>query len=121
MKTPEIIEAVPQSQHNEYKNRMRLVWITIGCMGANTGAFFAGITTPQAGELLFLWMDSLAFGMGSAYLNLLRKQNLLDRMEAAQATYTIVEPSNSVKQKGRNRLLRLMPPGLKAGIPAKWF
>ncbi len=122
--SPEIIEAVPKSLHNEYTNRMRLLWATVGCMAINTGAFFAGWTNPQeAGYLLMLWMDSLALGMGSTYLNYIRKEKLMEKMSSldVHTTYKVVESNPQVNPKGRIRLLRLMPPGLKAGIPVKWF
>lgn len=104
--SPEIIDAVPQSSRNEYENRVRLIWITAGCMGLNGAAFFAGMATPQAGDLLTLWMTSLSLGNGSVWLNLIRKVEFLNKIDSAQTTYTVL-PS-----KGRGRFLqRFLPPG----------
>lgn len=97
-RTPEIIEAVPQALYKECQNRIKLLCVTAGCMAANSGAFLVGIATPQAGDLAMLWMASLTGGLASTYLNFIRKEGLINKMESAQTTYT-------VKSTGRNRFL----------------
>lgn len=123
--SPEIVEAVPESMQREYDRRMKLTYITAGCMAINTGAFFVGFFTrsPYIGDLAVLWELSLVGGLASTTLNYLRKQGLIEKMSSldVKTTFTaeyVVKPDQT---KGKNRLLRLMPPSLRSVDPSQLF
>ncbi len=123
-KSPDIIEAVPQSEKRKHNRSKKIIYAGVGGIVAAGASFFIGIKTPYVGELAYIWGYATLIGVPVIYFKYLRgdKLELMDKMEKANlATYTVggvVE--ESATRKGRNRLLRLMPPGLRAGIPIPW-
>lgn len=121
-----IIEAFPVGSRKEYNKRLTHMGITGASMVIPFAAFITGVFThsENSGILFQLWLAVTTVAMPKALLDS-RALDRLKKLDSSrlQTTYTRVEPVASMqsKPKGKDKLLRLLPPGLREGILARRF